>query len=671
MTKPSVTHWAMAREARHWWRPDIAARTVVGINTAVITAALTRVSLVLAVVVGALVLAATAAGAAIAAGRDARTARAAHLTTQLILCGVTWGIAASTWSPLTIVAPVLAATVVVWTVTAWWAWDRLYRPLTSAEAILRADEHSDHNHGMASVWDIGAANLDVRRDAATLRPSLEGRDLRTLAPAEWSVLQGTLGAGLGPITWTQHLRTALKHWQVLVGGPQTGKTTALACRIIDHPGAALVTSTRVDLLKTTGAMRSTRGRIVVFNPLGHDSITSTVRWSPLAGCTDLDTAVRRAGELIPSMTGEAGAWQDKAKARMGILLHVAAAAGLRCRNVAEWIERIDEPWIQTTIETLIRQHLGGSPGLLRQAREVWARNERTRDGYLMPMADALSWSLSDRAGDIGDAELDHPDFIDIADLIRSGTDTLYMVCPRDHSGITPLTNALTSEIAFQAIAVADGGRLDPPFLLALDEAFLTCPGVDLAKWSSDNGGAGIPGVITLQSLAQLSMGWGDGAADVITGNCGVVTILGGAKSDRDLTLLSKLTGSRMKTFDEDDDRPVSTLNEAAISQLPPHEALIFVNGQRPARISTPRSFARADVQAATLCTECGGSERSHRLDGINAGHDHHPRWSPRRDTDQTTTDQDDHQGDDDQAAAETSTEDETTALAGTQLEDGR
>ncbi len=37
-----------------------------------------------------------------------------------------------------------------------------------------------------------------------------------------------------------------------IGGPRTGKTGELACRILDAPGAVIATSTRTDLIDLTG-----------------------------------------------------------------------------------------------------------------------------------------------------------------------------------------------------------------------------------------------------------------------------------------------------------------------------------------------------------------------------------------------------------------------------------
>jgi len=49
---------------------------------------------------------------------------------------------------------------------------------------------------------------------------------------------------------------------------RTGKSGWLARRVIDAPGAVLVTSTRVDLHHLTAGPRARRGVVYVFNAVG-------------------------------------------------------------------------------------------------------------------------------------------------------------------------------------------------------------------------------------------------------------------------------------------------------------------------------------------------------------------------------------------------------------------
>ena len=55
---------------------------------------------------------------------------------------------------------------------------------------------------------------------------------------------------------------------LMLAPPQSGKSGMLADRIIDHPGPVVCTSTRADLFTNTAGLRSRRGPVATFNPLG-------------------------------------------------------------------------------------------------------------------------------------------------------------------------------------------------------------------------------------------------------------------------------------------------------------------------------------------------------------------------------------------------------------------
>ena len=66
------------------------------------------------------------------------------------------------------------------------------------------------------------------------------------------------------------------------------------------------TSTKPDMFTLTSGLRARRGQVHVFNPQGTGGIPSTVRWSPLEGCLDPATAIRRAATLSPSESRMSG-----------------------------------------------------------------------------------------------------------------------------------------------------------------------------------------------------------------------------------------------------------------------------------------------------------------------------------------------------------------------------
>ena len=82
-----------------------------------------------------------------------------------------------------------------------------------------------------------------------------------------------------------------------LGPPRSGKGYHLVIpAILDYPGAVITTSTRADNLSATMTARATEGRPVgVFDPQGLAAgVPSALRWSPVRGCEQPQTAMIRA-----------------------------------------------------------------------------------------------------------------------------------------------------------------------------------------------------------------------------------------------------------------------------------------------------------------------------------------------------------------------------------------
>jgi hypothetical protein len=127
-----------------------------------------------------------------------------------------------------------------------------------------------------------------------------------------------------------------------LGGPRTGKSGELACRILDAPGAVLATSTRTDLVSLTGGLRARRGPVHVFNPSGLGQLASTVKFSPLIGCRDPRVAADRAADLVGATSGSQGNgdrewWAGQARDVLTVLMHAAALVDQSMNTVAGWI----------------------------------------------------------------------------------------------------------------------------------------------------------------------------------------------------------------------------------------------------------------------------------------------------------------------------------------------
>ena len=465
--------------------------------------------------------------------------------------------------------------------------------------IRRWDRTTRRNGGTASKWQIftTSSRWTMYRRAPVLRPSLAdmGWWQRLGVP---TLTYATPLCRVGSRTvWTSCEESTLR-----VGIPGTGKTAELACRVIDAPGGALVTSTATDLYELTHRLR--RGPVTVFNPGGLGGVESTLRWSPLDGCDDPVTATRRAADLIgPGGNDEAERWNVHARRTMAIFLHAAALGGHRMRDVAGWVANPDGA------ARAIMTALLDSPSAVEMsqaAEQALRMNPRTRDGVMLAMAPAVAWVTQPSAAECGDFGSD-TDMDVVADLTdRAGT--LYLL--GDESGtVGPLVGALTAEIVYRARDIAasrPGGRLDPGLSLVLDEVALICP-TPLDRWMSELRKRSIVIHAACQGLGQLRQRWGRDGASMILNTAAAVLVFGGCKDPDDLATFTALAGEREESTVTMDGhgrrssvatRKVPVISTAMLAGLNNHQVMLVRRGMPVALASTPIAWKRRDVRRA-------------------------------------------------------------------------
>jgi type IV secretory pathway TraG/TraD family ATPase VirD4 len=436
----------------------------------------------------------------------------------------------------------------------------------------------------------------MRRQMTVLRPSLaqlSRRQRRRVPVTEYATAVARVR---GKWIWSPIEDVTLR-----VGGPRTGKTGELACRILDAPGAVIATSTRTDLLKITGELRAKNGPVWVFNPGGHAGIGTTLAFDPLTGCQNLTTAGFRATDLLsgdrPNNDGEREYWAAQARRALTVLLHAAAIGEASMRDVQAWFADPDEATATVT------RHLRRSeyPGVLDDATQFLKTNERTRSSICTSVMPVLQW-LSDPAAA---AAATGPAF-DVEEFLRQ-RGTLH-VLGGDDGNVAPLVAALTGHIAREARRLAANmpdGRLDPPLTLVLDEAALICP-VPLDNWTADMGGRNITIHIGVQSRAQLRQSFGEHGAAAIVTNAATILVFGGTGDADDLDNWSKLAGERLETYHTRDSagkiaststRRVPVLTQAEIAQLPAGQVLVVRRGMPAALGTAQMAWQRPDVRA--------------------------------------------------------------------------
>ena len=175
------------------------------------------------------------------------------------------------------------------------------------------------------------------RRSGRIRRSLPLR-YRILDPREHSVF-------LGRAHYRHGLRVPLEEHLLVMAPPRTFKTAFLADVILRYPGPVIATSTKPDLYALTSAVRAQLGPVHVFNPQHIGGVPSTFCWSPVDGCQDPATAIRRADAFAFAVSQkgvEDGTfWSAKASDYLRGYFHAAALAGYDLRAVAAWVSGAD------------------------------------------------------------------------------------------------------------------------------------------------------------------------------------------------------------------------------------------------------------------------------------------------------------------------------------------
>jgi type IV secretion system protein VirD4 len=481
---------------------------------------------------------------------------------------------------------------------AWWMRGRG----STSDAIEAWSRRSRRTGGTATLrdhWKRTSA-YSMRRRVVHLRPSTEDLSWRTrmrLPMTEVAVHLGTTGH--------RKLYASLEDNVLRVAGPRSGKTSAMAARVIDAPGGCVVTSTRVDLLRTL-PLRAVKGPCHVYDPAGLAPGGSTVKWSPLVGCRKVEVAQARAGDMVPQKgSGEGERWDAQARRVLAVLMHAAALADRPMRTVVRWLaadgpeglgraaKEVDQALVQSPMADAMRM----------AARQYFTTVDRTRSSIVTTAMIALAWLNSPRASAIGDCEASES--FDLGELIdRQGT--LYII-GQDDGATSPLTGALVAELMRRAEQEAErrGGRLDPHLTMVLDEAAKVAPG-PLHQWSADCGGRGILLDIAVQSIAAMQETWGPYASKMILANANAVLVGAGCKDAEDLAHWEKLSGVRYVQDEQLDadgnvtarvNREVPTIPAAQIAALEKGRAILY--GVGPVSIvSTPNTWKRRDVRRA-------------------------------------------------------------------------
>ena len=420
---------------------------------------------------------------------------------------------------------------------------------------------------------------------------------RRLRPTELGWRLGKASEPRSGELWVPWDRTA-----GVIGPQGSGKTLDLLVpALLDAPGAALVTLTKVDDLLLTFGPRASNGRpCVVLDPFGLVPGLPEVVWDPIRGCVDPMVAERRAKAFTAGTVkgavagghGDAAARfyaAEAAKVLQGFF-HAAALVGASLEEVLRWVAR---PLAATQPTEILREHPHSAAfwdGLLHGALHG---DERTAGNTITTVQQAMSLFFQD---EIRRRCVPGPgrSATAVADVIAAGG-TIYLLGREDpYASASPLMTAFAEHVLDTALEAANRsswGRLCPPFHAVLDELPSTAPLPSLRTRMANERALGISFVWAAQTWHQLTAVFGEHEARTLLGLTNNLVVFGGSKDVAFNKEVSDLLGqvrvgrtswntSRMggrQTSGED----IAILTPAEVRELKERHALVLAESGAP------------------------------------------------------------------------------------------
>jgi type IV secretory pathway TraG/TraD family ATPase VirD4 len=454
-------------------------------------------------------------------------------------------------------------------------------------------------------------HMATRKQSAVLLEKARTKEAAQLHPNAPSLPAGqSVGRLIGTKKWV------LQGWRelgVYVFGPGRGKTSGIVIRhMIEAPGAAIMTSNKVDGVRETLAGRRGRGQTYIFDPnriyrrdAAPDFVFNPLDYVQNAADAKELAAIFEASTRKASDRGGDAQFDTSGRDLLAYFFLAAKLGNQPLSMVYTWIAR----GLGKDVQTILEDH--GKQGPADAVAGVMLSPERTR-GSVFATAQRMASALADDdlllwTSTEGVRTFDPEAFI-------SSTDTLVLLSKDGEGSGGALLTALVRAICKTAQRAAEnnGGRLTVPLVMELDECANIVKWPELPSVYSYYGSLGIILNTYFQSRAQGidafgRDGWGtlwDAASNRVFG--------GGVLDDEFLKTIAALigehdeitygtsTGRGGEMSSSTNTRKVNTLDVAALAALPEWRAIVFNSKSRPVMVNTVPWFK--DPALKTLIT---------------------------------------------------------------------
>lgn len=418
---------------------------------------------------------------------------------------------------------------------------------------------------------------------------------------------------------------------LVLGEPGSWKSAWMANQVLDHPGPALIASTKPEFWDAAAMLREQRGPVWLFDPYAVEQPAARcrMRWNLVRGCSDISAAQRRAEALMAAAMGEmkdSSFWEGRGRALMTALLAAADYDRSDLRKVAYWLQTEDYQRPLSILQNAARRGAEIEDTLIGTARQFAESKAGATSGSASQTASQVLEFLSNPrlAAALCPPENGEPEFSFDDMLDRNGS--LFLVTG-ESSVFAPIVSAFAAELreaAKRQVRRQGGRRLSPPLALMYDEAHLTVGGVPIDQHTAELRGWGVVHIVATQNYSQLESTWGEQRARTIAANLQTHLILAsndpqdrerfsrriGTRPERHITVShSKPTGPTSwfnplrrghSTSAHPQTVTVDRWPAEAWSDLRPGQGVVIPPRGRPAVVSVEHGLIRAEQERARL-----------------------------------------------------------------------
>jgi type IV secretory pathway TraG/TraD family ATPase VirD4 len=453
----------------------------------------------------------------------------------------------------------------------------------------------------------------------------------------------------------------------VIGPMGSGKTFRFLARLLrDVPGPALATSTKPDLIELTLSARRRRGPVVTLDPQELVPGQEPLRWSPVHGAEDTLTAELRGRAFIAgsraTASGSGSGRTDEGAAHyrhlagtwLSCLIHAAALDGASWSDVLRWAKRPEDP----APRQILHHHPGTGPGWAESLLDATTGDDRAIGNTRSTLANALAAFAHQPVIDAVDVPPDQA--TDIEALLDAGG-TLYLLGKDSaHSTISPLVTAITEDALDRAEHLAvtkPHRRLDPPLVVALDEAPNISPLPSLRQRVADGRDRGLCVIYLVQGWASAEARFGRDVAKELAAITNNTLVLGGSHDVAFLKDLQELCGTTeiLKTSAtvnraprrtrptgssrslSHDREPVLRAHDIQHLDVAAGQALLLAGNLPPVLVELPPLTQHPDwpqiASEITTIRTLADDTRAHHQEQRRLTHQrHHSTWQARRPT---------------------------------------